>query len=145
MRKIGLELRNLMNLIVRFTHKDQMNETISMPHAAIIKYLINHEGKEVNPKDLEEAFMMRKSTCSRMLQLMENNGLIERIDDKEDSRKKILHLTKKALSIYKEIEVKYDDMEIQMVQNINQEDLETFFKVLDQIKLNLLEEKEEEK
>ncbi|VEU82253.1 MarR family winged helix-turn-helix transcriptional regulator [Acholeplasma hippikon] len=145
MKKIGLELRNLMNLIMRFTHKEASTENISMSHAAILKYLTKHKNEEVNPKDLEEAFMMRKSTVSRMLQLMESNGLIERLDDPQDSRKKIIKLTDHASKLHHKFDEKYEEMEVAMAKDIAPEDLEVFFKVLDQIKLNLKEEKEEEK
>lgn len=142
MRKISLELKSLMNLIMRYTHKESSQHDISMQHAAIIKYLIKNNDKDVHPKELEENFMMRKSTCSRMLSLMEYNGLIERKDDIIDSRKKIISLTPKALNIYNQIQSKFENIEDMMAQNIDKKDLEVFFKVLDQIKLNITEEKE---
>ena len=46
MEQIGLELRNLMNLIVRYTHKDVNQSQLSMPHGAIIKYLIENNQRK---------------------------------------------------------------------------------------------------
>lgn len=143
MKSIGIELRNLMNLIIRHTHKTSGTEEISMQHAAIIKYMTKNKDKDIHPKDLEEVFMMRKSTCSRMLSLMEKNNLIIRIDDALDSRKKIIKLTDKSIQICNYIEDKYEKLDDKMSNNINPEDLDIFFKVLDQIKNNIIEEKED--
>ena len=142
MRKINSELKNLMNLIMRYTHQSSTNEDISMHHAVIIRFLIKNENKPIYIKDIQKAFVMRKSTCSRMLTLMETNGLITRVDDPVDSRKKSIHLTDKSKEIYTTISQKFEQMEIEMVQSISQTDLEIFYKVLDQIKTNITEDKD---
>ena len=144
MRKIGLELRSLMNMIVRYTHKLSAEEEMSMQQAAIIKYLVNNSNRDINSKDLEEVFSMRRSTCSRMLKLMENRNLVERLDDPSDSRKKIIKPTKKSNDIISSIENKFDEMDDVISKNISEEDLNTFFSVLDQIKININDKKEEE-
>ena len=139
---IGLELKSLMNLMVRYTHKLSELESLSMQQAAIVKYLIHHKDKDLNSKDLEQAFSMRGSTCSRMLKAMEQNDMVVRIDDKTDSRKKIIKPTEKSIQIIHNIKSKFDEMEKRIKENISKEDLEVFFRVIDQIKQNITVEEE---
>ncbi|WP_025725405.1 MarR family winged helix-turn-helix transcriptional regulator [Acholeplasma granularum] len=139
---IGLELKSVMNLIVRYTHKLSELQNISMQQAAIIKYLMHHQNEDINSKDLEIAFSMRGSTCSRMLTTMEQNDLIMRIDDQNDSRKKIIKPTEKSIRFISSIKDKFDEMEEKIKQNITLEDLEIFKKVIEQIKQNITLEDE---
>lgn len=141
--KIGIELKNVMNLIVRYTHKLSDHEVITMKQAAILKYLIDNNTKDITSKDLEDNFSMRRSTCSRMLSTMESNGFIVRVNDEFDTRKKTIKLTEKSISIFKQIDERFISMEENVRKNIDEEELQIFFKVLEQIKQNLITENEE--
>ena len=140
MEQIGLELRNLMNLIVRYTHKDVNQSQLSMPQAAIIKYLIENKQRKIHPSDLEDVFMMRKSTTSRMLKLIEQNGFIEIIPDDMDSRKKIIKVTSKSQKFFQSMNNRIMSLERIMVKNVSNDEFQVFMNVLGKIKQNLLEE-----
>lgn len=145
MKKIHYELRNLMNVVIRFIHQASDQEALSMSHAAIIKYLIKNQDKEIYIKDIQDTFIMRKSTCSRMLSLMEKKDLIKRIENPIDTRKKMIQLTDKGIQIHSLIASKFDAMDQRMAQNISPSDLEVFYKVLEQIKTNMTDDKEVDK
>lgn len=138
---IGLEIRGLVNLMVRYTHKLSENGDLSMQQAAIIKYLV--QNKDTTSKDLEAVFSMRRSTISRMLTTMQNKDLIMRIDDPVDSRKKLIIPTAKSIGIISSIKSKFDELEEKIRENISKEDLNVFFSVIDQIKQNITVEDEE--
>lgn len=140
MEQIGLELRNLMNLIVRYTHKDVNQSQLSMPHGTIIKYLIENNQRKIHPSDLEDVFMMRKSTTSRMLKLIEQNGFIEIITDDIDSRKKIIKVTSKSQKFFQSMNNRIMNLERIMIKNVSNDELQVFMNVLGKIKENLLEE-----
>ena len=127
MEQIGLELRNLMNLIVRYTHKDVNQSQLSMPHAAIIKYLIENNQRKIHPSDLEDVFMMRKSTISRMLKLIEQNGFIEIIPDDIDSRKKIIKVTSKSQKFFQSMNNRIMNLERIMIKNVSNDELQVFY------------------
>lgn len=140
---IGLEIRSLVNLMVRYTHKLSENGDLSMQQAAIIKHLLQNKDKDTTSKDLEGVFSMRRSTCSRMLTTMQNKDLIMRIDDPVDSRKKLIIPTAKSIGIISSIKSKFDELEEKIRENISKEDLDVFFSVIDQIKQNITVEDEE--
>ncbi|MFK4329108.1 DNA-binding MarR family transcriptional regulator [Bacillus sp. RC97] len=97
---VGLELRTLVNLMRR-----QMNhstctilterDNLTVMHGWAISYLCEKQDIDVFQKDFEREFSIRKSTASRILKSMENNGLIARL-------KKIV-LTENAIKIHDSI------------------------------------------
>jgi len=138
-RKIGLELRALHNTLARYTahHKKRPPVEMTEMHAEILGFLLKAEGEVILQKDIEQVFTMRKSTASRMLQLIERKGLIERVATKEDARQKQIVLTEKAHNLRNQMETEIDKLEKTVKTGISDEDLDIFFKVIEQIKENL--------
>ena len=108
-RYVGRELRVLDNLIKRFID-NQMNSTkinrITGSNGWIIGYLRDHSSRPVYQKDLEAEFNITRSTASKVVNLMEEKGLIRRESVPEDARLKKLTLTPKAVELGKEMEHK---------------------------------------
>jgi len=62
----------------------------------ILKYLYDHEN--VIGIDLQKAFSMTNPTVTGILQNMETGGWIERVPNPNDTRSKLIQLTKKSLA-----------------------------------------------
>lgn len=88
-------------------------------------------------KKIEEFVPCNKSTLSNILKTMEKNGLIKRIGDGDDSRKKNIILTTKA----KEILVMLNDNKEKLMQDImrgiSDEEIKSFNDVLLKFKYNI--------
>ncbi len=142
-RRIGLQLRLLNNLIKRQINTGdvfkQMHE-LTGTHGYIVKYLMDHRGEEVFQRDIERTFSIRRSTASGILNLMEKNGLIKRESVQEDARLKKLVLTPKAIDLNNRITKELEANELLMVQGLSEQELDTFFAVLEKIKNNLEEQ-----
>ncbi|MCD7947978.1 MAG: MarR family transcriptional regulator [Oscillospiraceae bacterium] len=138
-KKIGLELKSLMNTISRYVVRNRSAppKGVTEMHAEIMTYLMRSEGRVVVQKDLEEAFTSRKSTISRMLRLMEQRGLIARVTAQEDARQKQIVLTEKSSTIRDKMCEGQNQFENTLRRGIAEEDLEIFFRVIDQIKSNI--------
>lgn len=99
---IGLEIRSLNNLICRYfefsSHKKEI-ETVTGNNGWIIGYLAENVNKDIFQKDLEDHFSITRSTASKVLNLMEQKGLIRREAVAQDARLKKLILTDKAWKI----------------------------------------------
>ena len=99
-RHVTIELHRLYNNVRRFLHKhDGVHEgesSISYANGRIIRYLLAREGEDVYQKDLEKEFGITRSTASRVLSGMEDNGLITRHGVPQDARLKKLMLTPRA-------------------------------------------------
>ncbi|HMM00080.1 MAG TPA: MarR family transcriptional regulator [Bacilli bacterium] len=138
-RSIGLEMRNIGNLVKRRVASEaaiDFHKTTAV-HGLIIHYIANNHGHEVYQRDFEKKFSMRRSTISRMLALMESNGMIERIPSKSDARQKQIVLTQKAMDKHLLIENILHEIEGSMRRGISDEEMNCFFATIDKIKANL--------
>ena len=101
---IGFELRSLNNLIRRYfefsSHRKEI-ETITGNNGWIIGYLAENADKDIYQKNVEEYFTIARSTASKVLNLMEQKGLIQRQAVAQDKRLKKIVLTEKAWKIKK--------------------------------------------
>ena len=65
----------------------------------ILKYLARHEDQDVYQKDIEEHFSITRSTVSKVVKLMEEKGLIQRLPVPGDARLKKLVLTEQGRAV----------------------------------------------
>lgn len=141
-RYMGRELRALDNLIKRFID-NQMNSTqinrITGSNGWIIGYLRDHSSSPVYQKDLEAEFNITRSTASKVVNLMEEKGLIRRESVPEDARLKKLTLTPKAVELGKEMERNREIVEARIVKGFTDEELEQFYSYIERIKKNVSE------
>ena len=138
-RQLGFEIRNLNNCVKRFvqsTKPAELEESTGV-HGWAIRYFYENRDKDVFQRDFEVRFSIRRSTATNMLKLMEKNGLITREPVKYDARLKKIVLTEKAIQIHKKANKNIQMIENTLKSGITDEDLETFYRVVDKIKANL--------
>lgn len=140
-KKIGKEIRVLQSLMTRYIikhMKDSKNKLLSGIQIDIMMYLSN--AKEcIYQKDLEKEFNLRKSTISGILQTMEKNKIINKLEAKQDIRSKQILLTEDGNKACQECVEKITKMEKLLLKDINVEELEIFLKVIEQMQRNLSE------
>ena len=139
-RSIGMECRCVSNLVRRKmgeTDAIKVSQELTGMHGYVVGYLYNHQDEEVYQKDLEKRFEMRRSTATQMLSLMEKNGLILRQPVPHDARLKKLVLTDKAVQLHKQVVKEIETIESLLTSGISQQELQTFFAVIDKVKGNL--------
>lgn len=139
-RSIGFEIKAIDNMITRQIISVSKEDIYHMSpvQARLLIYINKNKEKEIYQKDLEELFNMRRSTISGILKTMEKNNLIRRIDNPKDARIKQIILTNYSLNIGDRMKKSRDEFDKKLERNISKEDLETFYKVIDQIKENIL-------
>ena len=140
-KMVGFQLRTLNNLIKRDVEKSK-NEILGNStgvHGWAIGYLYENSDREIFQKDFETHFSIRRSTATKMLQLMEKNGLVIRVPVETDARMKKIVLTEKAIDIHKKIIKDIKDREKRLTQGVTKEELDIFFSVTNRIKANLEE------
>lgn len=130
---IGFFVKKISNYIEREMYNQYKNyslKDITLMNIMIINFLATvDKDKEVFQKDIEEEFYINKATASKMLSLMEEKSLIERVPLENDGRlKKIVVLEKgESLKIVgKEI---INNLENKLKKDITQEELDIFKKV----------------
>lgn len=136
------EMKELLNEIAR-NHKviEVSGKKIgNFTQLVIIKYLVMHDKETVYQKDFETVLNIRKSTISGILDTMEKNKIIKRTTKDEKGCGKIVSLSQEAQKYQKEVLKKIMEVENLIIKDIDEKDLETFYKVLTQMKENLKKE-----
>ncbi|MDE7050829.1 MULTISPECIES: MarR family winged helix-turn-helix transcriptional regulator [Lactobacillus] len=101
---------------------------------SVIDFLSNHEDNTASQNEIEHEFNIKRSTTTIMLQRMEKRGLVIRIDDAKDKRKKHAQLTESALELVPQIKqyMKQDNEEV--LGKLSSSDLDTITLFLENIK-----------
>ena len=89
--------------------------------------------KDVFQKDIEIEFNIRRSTATGILQLMEKNDLLRREAVQSDARLKRIVLTARGMDTKKEVHKKIANIEAKVKQDLTEEEVETFHRIMDKI------------
>ena len=139
-KDIGFAVRRLSNLIKRDVEKSRTRlgiDPVKGINGWAIKYFYDNRNKDVFQKDFETEFSIRRSTASCILKTMEQKGLIERLNVQSDARLKKIVLTDRAVEIHHRITEEIENREKRLRKGIPQEELEVFFKVMEQLSFNM--------
>lgn len=129
---IGREIGYVAHRIKRSLDQRVNEFQITSLQSKIIHYISNSE-TDVFQKDLEEAFHIRRSSVTSVLQTMEKNDLISRISSSKDGRVKIITLTTKAKHISEELCNNFDAFEEYLISDLSDQEIENFNKTLAKI------------
>lgn len=143
MADIGLEIKNLNNMIHRYYANLKTTEILNEltgSNGYIIVYLMNHIDELVTQKNIEEVLGITRSTASIVLSNMEKNQIITRKILPTDSRIKSIHITDKGKEIYKNMELERVELERKLKNGFTDEEVEQFFSFIKRIKMNIKEE-----
>lgn len=138
-RHLGFEIRTLNNYVKRYvqsTKPIEFNESTGV-HGWAIRYFYENRDKDIFQRDFEARFSIRRSTATNMLKLMEKNGIITRESVDYDARLKKIVLTEKAIEMHKKATKNIELIENTLKKGITQQELDTFYNVIDKIKANL--------
>lgn len=142
-RHLGRMVKQLSRRIERQLPCPPTND-ITLHHGRIIGYLWHNRDKDVFQRDIEKEFGIRRSTATRLLQLMESNGLITREQVMSDARLKKIVLTQKAVEMEQEIHKVIDSFEEQLSQAFTPEEEKEFRRLLGKLNDRLLEMEQNE-
>lgn len=143
MRKIGLEIKRLNNLISRnFANLNtiSMLNEISNSNGFILRYLEENENKVITQKDIELNFGITRSTTSTVLSLMEDKELIVREIMPNDNRVKKIIITEKGKKINKDIKNEINEFELKLIDGFNEREIEQFYNYIERMKNNINKE-----
>lgn len=142
-KTISLELRSLNNLIMRYIENSPCKkqiDSITGTNGWIICYLSENMDKDIYQKDLEEHFTITRSTTSKVLNLMEQKGLIERHTVAHDARLKKIVLTERAWKVSKMMKQDIIKMENALTEGFTDEELEKLYSCMEIMTNNIKQE-----
>lgn len=139
-RRIGFEVCQCARVIRRYMDSDALRsyaDEMTGTHGWAIGYFYHNRDKDIFQKDFEKKFDIRRSTASKILSLMEKNGLIIRQSVPEDARLKKIILTPKAVEAHEKIEAGLQKMEKDISSGISEDEMNAFFETIGKIKRNI--------
>lgn len=140
-RYILFQMKQFQNKVARNICNDMKKYDVVSPpsliQSEIIGYLIENENQDICGKDLEAVFQLRRSTISGVLQTLEKNNLIQKIDTPNDARTKKIILTEEAKKLFLNATKCFEQLEKKVLTGIEEEDLNIFYQVLEQMQHNL--------
>ena len=138
--RIGVELRSINNLVRRYlafsAHRNEI-ERATGNNGWIIGYLADHAEQDIYQKDIEEHFTIARSTASKVLTLMEQKGLIQRLAVAQDARLKRIVLTDRSWEIREIMAEDAEKLESTLAEGFCQEEIETLLSYLKRMKRNI--------
>ena len=147
---VHYELRSLSHLIYRFIENlpnKKKIESMTGTNGCIIGYLTENSDHDVFQKDIEKAFGITRSTASKVINLMEQKGLVERQSVSYDARLKKIVMTDKSKAISHLMAEDMDLVESILTDGFSSEEKKALYNYLKRMKQNLksyyLKEKEE--
>lgn len=145
-KSISTQLRGLSHRIHRFLENSPNKKTIDSitgTHGWIIAFLSCNKNKDVFQKDVEREFDVTRSTASKVIDLMEQKGLVRRERVSCDARLKKLVLTEEAESISKLFENDIGRLEETLTKGFTDEEKEILCDFIVRMKTNLEKEEKE--
>jgi DNA-binding MarR family transcriptional regulator len=143
MKNIGIELRSLGNLVMRFIEnraRAQSCDLLTGSNGWILGYLLQNSDREVYQRELEEEFSITRSTASKVVNLMEKKGLVERKTAEHDARMLMLALTEKAEALALNMRRESENLSRILTRDFTPEEIETMYDYIKRMKKNLREE-----
>ena len=130
-KKIAILIKKLALEFDKISNPTLVPYDLTPTQFKILKYLYDHEN--VIGMDIQNAYSMTNPTVTGILQNMENGGWIERVANPNDSRSKIIKLTKKALDKKDELYNLGDNLEKEFTKDLTKEEYKELLNLLDKM------------
>ena len=139
-RRVGYEIKALSNLLNRkiWECSNQMDGEFTEMQSKLLGFLYHNSDQEVFQKDSERVFYIRRSTASRLLKRLENDGLIVRLPVSRDARLKRVKTTPAADAMLQQIDSRIRHVESVLTQGLSQAEIDQFMETAEKLKQNLL-------
>lgn len=134
----GLAINKLSNLLRRRSAQILKTVGISGAQGSVLDFLLVSPGP-VCQRDVEQEFGLRPSTASELLQTMEKSGLIRRLPDPADARRKNLEPDPQAAAVCSALRQEITGTETLLLQGISEAEKQQFLATARKMLQNLQE------
>lgn len=147
-RILSKEIHRLDNRIRRCLHQTAVHrelESLSSSNGHIIRFLCRYPDRPIYQKDLEDELGITRSTASRVVRLMEENGLIRREGVEHDARLKRLILTERSLALSEAMRQNGQAVDRRLLSGFTSEEEAQLYGFLDRMLENISDSTQEER
>lgn len=141
-KNLVLLINKISNQLKRKIDKEMTEDYhLTKTQSLVLSYL--HQQKEVYQKDIEKKFLIRRSTATEILNLMEKRGLIKRIPCAYDKRINKIEITEEGENLEKIGREKIKQIEKNMTKSLTVEEQKELIQLLKKVEKNLIERETE--
>ncbi|NDJ56504.1 MarR family transcriptional regulator [Enterobacteriaceae bacterium 4M9] len=132
-RPLGIHL-DVTNRLWQSVMEDSIKFTwMNRPHWLVLS-TIEELGNGCNLTQINAFLNLEISTCSRAIVWLEKNNLITRVEDQNDKRARVLHITDEGAAMLQQLDEAAQTVRAEMLKDVTPEQLAVFEQVLDAIK-----------
>lgn len=106
----------------KIAHQVLASYDITPAQFRIMVFIMDEQENSVRQIDIENYFSLTNPTVTGIVQNLEKKGFIERIKNPQDGRSKVLHVTEKGFSLYKDAKMLNSEMENRFTENLGPEE-----------------------
>lgn len=132
-RPLGIHL-DVTNRLWQSVMEDSIKFTwMNRPHWLVLS-TIDELGSGCTLTQINAFLNLEISTCSRAIVWLEKNNLITRVEDQNDKRSRVLHITDEGATMLEQLDEAAQVVRAEMLINVTPEQLAVFEQVLDAIR-----------
>lgn len=145
--KSNEQLNNVVNFLLEQTVRqmrgyaqrqlDLLQTGITVDQWVLLKII--EERKQISQVELAQVSQKDTASITRILDILQKKGLIQRIDDEYDRRKYMISLTAEGIEFVMRNLPIIDRLRDQIVQGLSKEEIQTLKGILAKIRQNLVE------
>ena len=129
-RSCNILIRDIYNEWTRCSSRFQSAHGISRAQLAYMRYLYEAGDQGLYLKELEQKLQIGQASVVRMIDRLEGMGIVKKIQDKRDSRKKKACLTSIGKERYDKVVRSWECVEDEFTQTLNRDELKTLEQLL---------------
>lgn len=99
----------------------------------ILMLLYRNPDKPIRQIDIEEHFSMTNPSVTGIIQNLEKKGLVQRVQNPDDKRSKLLKLTEQAVSMEQELYSLGESLESQVTEGLSEDERQQLILLLNKI------------
>jgi MarR family transcriptional regulator for hemolysin len=134
--EIGRMMHEIFRVFKKRTELQQQEEIKISPEQFSLLHALSEKEDEVIQKDMAEIMGKDKSAILRMIDSLEEKGLVRRVAALDDRRKNYLMVTKVGNRVISQYMNVFFEMVAEILQGLTPAEIDTFHKVVNHLKSN---------
>lgn len=118
--KVAILIKNAALVIEKMSNHVLAPYELTNTQYKILMMLYRNSEKPIRQADIEACFVMTNPTVTGIIQNLERKGLIQRVQNPEDKRSKLLMLTEQAVMLEEELYALGESLEKQVTGNLTE-------------------------
>lgn len=136
---IGYLTHQIAHLINQRHNRKLENEGVTSSQERLLTLLHLKDG--TTQSELQQDLLIKPSSVTKLIDVLEHKGLVTRISDARDGRIKTIHLTEKGKQLEKRLWQIKDELEVEILSSLSNQQRDLLIQLLNEIKNNLQQSK----